>query len=161
MTNFENYYKQIKDDATMFVEEFEDELLNDIKEGNNAIDFVEDYRLNEWVDTTFARVGFIDSAYIIKRSDHPYDNDILWEGKSPYDAVMIQAYHTYLHDLDIEIINQIIPVLENKTEELESEIDKLMSNEDHTEGDYDKSEDLSEYLTYVEMALDDYYYAQC
>lgn len=161
MGQFTNYREYVEKEAKSFVEEFEVDLVDEIKAGNDdARDYVYDYRLHEWVDNDFIYVDLKDSAEILEQSDNVETDSGLWEGLEPEKAIEAQAFYTYRNDLGEEIMEKFKDILERKLDEVDSNLDEL-KEEWNDEQDEDKSDELQEeidkleeFMGYIENAID-------
>ena len=106
MGQFANYKEYIENEAKSFVNEYENELLDEVKNGNTDVyEFVNDYRVYEWIDNDFIYVDLIDSAEILEQSDNVETDYGLWEGKEPAEAIKTQAFFTYRNDLSSKVMS--------------------------------------------------------
>lgn len=157
MGQFANYKEYVDNEARSFVDEYEDELLDEIKNGNTDIyEFVNDYRVHEWVDNDFIYVDLTDSAEILEQSDNVETDFGLWEGQEPIEAIKTQAFFTYKNDLSDKVISIFESVLQDKLNELEERLEKLreeLKNE-KDENILKEINKIEEFVKYIEEAID-------
>jgi hypothetical protein len=141
MSEFQNYYGYISDQAKMFVDEHKEDIIVEIRDGNTDVyDMLSDSRIHEWVDNDFIYVDLVDSAHIIEQSDNVETDWGLWEGQEPMEAIKSQAFFTYRNDL-------LYSVKDLMEEELESELTKLQEDLETLQeelGDIDDEEEKEE-----------------
>src|SRR5690606_5710707 len=126
MGQFSNYSEYVESEAKTFVDEYEEDLMSRIKDGDTDIhEFVHDYRLHEWVDNDFIYVDLIDSAEILEQSDNVETDSGLWEGQEPREAIKTQAFFTYRNDLGYVIMDKIESLLQLKLDDTTSIIEEL------------------------------------
>lgn len=161
MGQFTNYNEYVEKEAKSFVEEFEVDLIDEIKDGNTDVhSYVHDYRLHEWVDNDFIYVDLKDSADILEQSDNVETDSGLWEGQEPRKAIETQAFFTYRNDLGEEVMERFKDILERKMSEVDSDLDELREEQaDEMDNDkYDEFEPeiekLESFLEYLEEAID-------
>lgn len=161
MGQFANYKEYIDNEARNFVDEYEDELLDEIKNGNTDVyEFVNDYRVHEWVDNDFIYADLTDSAEILRQSDNIETDSGLWEGQEPVEAIKTQAFFTYRNDLSSEVISMFESVLQNKLDEFEERLGELREelkneqDENNLEEIGSKIDEIEEFAEYIEEALD-------
>ena len=161
MSQFENYYEYIENEARSFVDEYKSELFEEIKDGNTDVHrFVDDSRAHEWVDNDFIYADLHDCANILEQSNNIEEDFGLWENEQPIDAIKTQAFFTYRNDLSKKVMEIIEDELENKLDELELRLEQLKQEFKQTE-DGDILEDINsdiftieEFADYIEEALD-------
>lgn len=161
MGQFTNYKEYINNEARNFVDEYEDDLLDEIKNGNTDVyEFVNDYRVHEWVDNDFIYVDLTDSAEILEQSDNVETDSGLWEGKEPVEAIKTQAFFTYRNDLSDKVISMFKSVLQNKLDELEKHLEELKEelkneqDENNLEEIGNEIDEIEEFTEYIEEAID-------
>lgn len=157
MGQFANYKEYVDNEARSFVDEYEDELLDEIKDGNTDVyEFVNDYRVHEWVDNDFIYVDLTDSAEILEQSDNIETDFGLWEGQEPVEAIKTRAFFTYRNDLSNKVISIFESVLQDKLNELEERLEKLreeLKNE-KDENILKEINKIEEFVKYIEEAID-------
>ena len=157
MGQFANYKEYVDNEARSFVDEYEDELLDEIKNGNTDVyEFVNDYRVHEWVDNNFIYVDLTDSAEILEQSDNVETDFGLWEGQEPIEAIKTQAFFTYKNDLSDKVISIFESVLQDKLNELEERLEKIreeLKNE-KDENILKEINKIEEFVKYIEEAID-------
>lgn len=161
MGQFANYKEYIDNEARSFVDEYEDELLDEIKDGNTDVyEFVNDYRVYEWVDNDFIYVDLTDSAEILEQSDNVETDYGLWEGQEPVEAIKTQAFFTYRNDLSDKIMSIFESVLQDKLDELEERLEELREelksekDENNLEEIGNEIDKIEEFVEYIEEAID-------
>jgi hypothetical protein len=159
MSEFQNYYGYIQEQAELFVSEHLQEAISEIKDGNTDMqEFITDYRSHEWVDNDFIYVDLVDSAHILDQSNNVETDSGLWEGQDPQEAVKTQAFFTYRIDLEEEVRNQFSEKLGEKFEEVEEQLEELELDADPDEDDDEEFEqeleDLRELLSNLEEAME-------
>lgn len=161
MGQFANYKEYINNEARSFVDEYEDDLLDEIRNGyTDVYEFVNDYRVHEWVDNDFIYVDLTDSAEILEQSDNVETDYGLWEGQEPVEAIKTQAFFTYRNDLSSEVISMFESVLQNKLDEFEERLGELREelkneqDENNLEEIGSKIDEIEEFAEYIEEALD-------
>lgn len=161
MGQFANYKEYIDNEARSFVDEYEDELLDEIKDGNTDVyEFVNDYRVHEWVDNDFIYVDLTDSAEILEQSDNVETDYGLWEGQEPVEAIKTQAFFTYRNDLSDKIMSIFESVLQDKLDELEERLEELREelksekDENNLEEIGNEIDKIEEFVEYIEEAID-------
>jgi vacuolar-type H+-ATPase subunit I/STV1 len=137
MADFENYYDKVQEEASNFVDQYIDEIFTDVEEDgvNDLYEFVNDYRLHEWVDSDFIYVGLIESANIIEQSDNVETDSGLWEGLEPTKAIESQAFFTYRNDMNEYVMSIIKDRLEDRLAELEADLEPLQEELEEVEND--------------------------
>lgn len=133
MSKFEHYYNYVGEEAKSFVEEHLDEAIKEILDGDTDMNqFIDDYRLHEWVDNDFIYHNLTDSAHILDQSNNEETDSGLWEGQEPREAIQTQAFFTYRTDMYLEIKELLKEELIDKkngyeklVEKMEKEIDAL------------------------------------
>lgn len=157
MGQFANYKEYVDNEARSFVDEYEDELLDEIKNGNTDVyEFVNDYRVHEWVDNNFIYVDLTDSVEILEQSDNVETDFGLWEGQEPIEAIKTQAFFTYKNDLSDKVISIFESVLQDKLNELEERLEKIreeLKNE-KDENILKEINKIEEFVKYIEEAID-------
>jgi DNA repair exonuclease SbcCD ATPase subunit len=169
MANFENYYEKVEAEAKSFVDDYIDEIYTEVEENgvDDLYDFVNDYRLHEWVDSDFIYVGLIESANIIEQSNNVETDSGLWEGLEPTKAIETQAFYTYRNDMSIEIMDIIKSELQDRQSELETDLEKLQEELEEVEEDLNiigkdstierlenEIEELEDRISNLESAID-------
>lgn len=161
MGQFANYREYIDNEARSFVDEYEDELLDEIKDGNTDVyEFVNDYRVHEWVDNDFIYVDLTDSAEILEQSDNVEIDSGLWEGQEPVEAIKTQAFFTYRNDLSDKVMSIFESVLQDKLDELEERLEELREelkseqDENNLEEIGNEINKIEEFAEYIEEAID-------
>lgn len=157
MGQFANYKEYVDNEARSFVDEYEDELLDEIKNGNTDVyEFVNDYRVHEWVVNDFIYVDLTDSAEILEQSDNVETDFGLWEGQEPVEAIKTQAFFTYRNDLSNKVINIFKSVLQDKLNELEERLEKLREElkSEKDENILKEINKIEEFVKYIEEAID-------
>lgn len=160
MGQFANYKEYIENEARSFVNEYKDDLLDEVKNGNTDVyEFVNDYRVHEWVDNDFIYVDLIDSAEILEQSDNVETDSGLWEGQEPAEAIKTQAFFTYRNDLSGEVISMFKSVLQDKLDELEERLEELEElkneqDENNLEEIGNEINEIEEFVEYIEEAID-------
>lgn len=157
MGQFANYKEYVDNEARSFVDEYEDELLYEIKNGNTDVyEFVNDYRVHEWVDNDFIYVDLIDSAEILEQSDNIETDFGLWEGQEPVEAIKTQAFFTYKNDLSDKVISIFESVLQDKLNELEERLEKLREElkSEKDENILKEINKIEEFVKHIEEAID-------
>jgi gas vesicle protein len=158
---FANYKEYINNEARSFVDEYEDDLLDEIRNGyTDVYEFVNDYRVHKWVDNDFIYVDLTDSAEILEQSDNVETDSGLWEGQEPIEAIKTQAFFTYRNDLSSEIISVFKSVLQDKLDEFEKRLEELREelkneqDEDNLEEIGNEIDEVEEFAEYIEEAID-------
>jgi len=154
---FANYKEYVDNEARSFVDEYEDELLDEIKNGNTDVyEFVNDYRVHEWVDNDFIYVDLTDSAEILEQSDNVETDFGLWEGEEPVEAIKTQAFFTYRNDLSNKVISIFESVLQDKLNEFEERLEKLREElkSEKDENILKEINKIEEFVKYIEEAID-------
>lgn len=156
MGKFSNYSEYIEQGAQEFVDEYEDDLIQEIKDGNTDIhEYVNDSRTHEWVDNDFIYVDLVDSAEILEQSDNVETDYGLWEGLEPRKAIEAQAFFTYRNDLSYAVMDKIEELLQTKLDDVMSNLEELREeleseeNEDiinELKNEIEEHESLEEYL---------------
>lgn len=157
MGQFANYKEYVDNEARSFVDEYEDELLDEIKNGNTDVyEFVNDYRVHEWVDNDFIYVDLTDSAEILEQSDNVETDFGLWEGQEPIEAIKTQAFFTYKNDLSDKVISIFESVLQDKLNELEKRLEKLREElkSEKDENILKEINKIEEFVKHIEEAID-------
>lgn|SRR5690606_3281756 len=157
MGQFANYKEYVDNEARSFVDEYEDELLDEIKNGNTDVyEFVNDYRVHEWVDNDFIYVDLTDSAEILEQSDNVETDFGLWEGEEPVEAIKTQAFFTYRNDLSNKVISIFESVLQDKLNEFEERLEKLREElkSEKDENILKEINKIEEFVKYIEEAID-------
>lgn len=161
MGQFANYKEYINNEARSFVDEYEDDLLDEIRNGyTDVYEFVNDYRVHKWVDNDFIYVDLTDSAEILEQSDNVETDSGLWEGQEPIEAIKTQAFFTYRNDLSSEIISVFKSVLQDKLDEFEKRLEELREelkneqDEDNLEEIGNEIDEVEEFAEYIEEAID-------
>ena len=157
MGQFANYKEYVDNEARSFVDEYEDELLDEIKNGNTDVyEFVNDYRVHEWVDNDFIYVDLTDSAEILEQSDNVETDFGLWEGQEPIEAIKTQAFFTYKNDLSDKVISIFESVLQDKLNEFEERLEKLREElkSEKDENILKEINKIEEFVKYIEEAID-------
>jgi hypothetical protein len=152
-SKFENYYGYVEEEARRFVDEYLEESLESIEEGNTDMHmFIDDYRLHEWCDNDFIYVGLSDSAEILEQSNDVEEDSGLWEGLEPREAIKTQAFFTYRSDMYFEVKELFESELEDKIESLQNEYSSL--EEDLEEAGDDEREEIEEKMDSVSEFTD-------
>lgn len=161
MGQFANYKEYIDNEARSFVDEYEDDLLDEIRNGyTDVYEFVNDYRVHEWVDNDFIYVDLIDSAEILEQSDNVETDFGLWEGQEPVEAIKTQAFFTYRNDLSDKVISIFKSILQDKLDEFEKHLENLREelkneqSENNLKEIGNKIDDIEEFVEYIEEAID-------
>lgn len=161
MGQFSNYSEYVESEAKAFVDEYEEDLMSRIKDGDTDIhEFVYDYRLHEWVDNDFIYVDLIDSAEILEQSDNVETDWGLWEGKDPQEAVKTQAFFTYRNDLGYAVMDKIESLLQLRLDDITSTIEELEEkleteeNEDTIAEIEEELDEKREFESYLEDAIE-------
>ena len=161
MGQFANYKEYIENEAKSFVNEYENELLDEVKNGNTDVyEFINDYRVYEWIDNDFIYVDLIDSAEILEQSDNVETDSGLWEGKEPAEAIKTQAFFTYRNDLSSKVMSMFESVLQDKLDELEERLEELREelkneqDENNLEEIDNEINEIEEFVKYIEEAID-------
>lgn len=157
MGQFANYKEYVDNEARSFVDEYEDELLDEIKNGNTDVyEFVNDYRVHEWVDNDFIYVDLTDSAEILEQSDNVETDFGLWEGQEPIEAIKTQAFFTYKNDLSDKVISIFESVLQDKLNEFEERLEKLREElkSEKDENILKEINKIEEFVKHIEEAID-------
>lgn len=165
MSEFQNYYGYISDQAKMFVDEHKEDVFTEVRDGNTDVyDLLNDSKIHEWVDNDFIYVDLIDSAHIIEQSDNVETDYGLWEGQDPQEAIKAMAFFTYRNDLYYAVkelmeeeLDSELTNLQEQLTELQEELENLEDNEDN-EDDRDELEEqigeLEEQTNNFELAID-------
>jgi hypothetical protein len=137
MADFDRYYDKVSEEADNFVDEYINEIFTEVEDDgvNDLYEFVNDYRLHEWVDSDFIYVGLVESANIIEQSNNVETDFGLWEGLEPTKAIEAQAFYTYRNDMSEYIMDNIKDRLETRQAELEEELDTLKEELEEVETD--------------------------
>lgn len=159
MGQFENYYEYVANEARDFVDEYFDEALDGIRDGDTDLyTFINDYRLHEWCDNNFIYVDLSEAVEIIEQSNKVEEDSGLWEGQQPEEALKTKAFFTYRNDMEYEVkdifksmLNEEINSQEQKLEELEEKLEELQ--EEH--GELDGSEECEERVEELEQEIED------
>lgn len=159
MSKFADYDGYVKSEALDFVDEYKQELIDNIKDGDTDVDeFIHDYRLHDWVDNDFIYVDIEDSATIINRSDNVETDSGLWENLEPEEAINSKAFFTYRNNLGFKIeelfkaeLEEQVGILEEKYNNIQNDMDKAESEEDD-----DRYNELDEKLDKVQTAIYDF-----
>jgi hypothetical protein len=159
MSDFQNYYGYIQEQAELFVSEYLQEAVSEIKDGNTDMqEFISDSRSHEWVDNDFIYVDLIDSAHILDQSNNVETDSGLWEGQDPEEAIKTMAFFTYRADLEEEVRSQLSEKLGEKFEEVEEQLEELELQQDEDADDdeqfEEELEDLRELLSNLEEAME-------
>lgn len=167
MSKFDNYYGYVEVEAVNFVDNYFEEVLDEIKDGDTDMQsFIDDSRLHEWCDNDFIYVDLLDSAHILDQSDSVETDSGLWEGQQPMDAIQTQAFFTYRNDMYHEIkrvfnekLNEKVEELQNQWSELEEVQDFAYEPEDDEyQGDeeelQEKLDEIDEFIDNLKDAID-------
>jgi hypothetical protein len=153
MSKFENYYGYVQTEAKSFVDEYIDEAVEYIRDGNTDMhDFLNDEKIHTWVDNDFIYVDLLDSAHILDQSDNVETDWGLWEGQEPRKAIETQAFFTYRTDLYIEVKDLMEAELEGHKADIETE---LVSLQESLEEDED-NEELQEQIDLLETLIEQF-----
>jgi hypothetical protein len=161
MSEFQNYYGYISDQAKSFTDEHKDDVIAEIRDGNTDVyDMLNDSRIHEWVDNDFIYVDLVDSAHIIEQSDNVETDLGLWEGQEPMEAIKTQAFFTYRNDLYYAVkelmeeeLNAELDKLQEDLETLQEELKDLEDEEDIDEREEEISE-LEDVISNFELAIE-------
>jgi len=131
-----NYYQEIEDEAIDFINNYEEEINETIKENKDEepedifwkLDdspFYLNDKVHEWLDNAW--YGFLRSDFcenektelascvkILDESENRETDSGLWEGQEPEKAIQTQAFFTARTDLYEEIRKQVINLIEEK-----------------------------------------------
>ncbi len=162
-SEFENYSSYIEEQAELLVEDYIDNIKEDILDGDldGARKFIEE-RVHEHVDNDFIYVYLIDSAHIIEQSDNVEIDSGLWEGQEPMDAIKTQAFFTYRTDLILHANEEVKSILDEylvetnlTVGELQEELNDMEENTEMYDEKSEEIETLEEIVDRLEDAIDE------
>lgn len=144
-----NYDDEVRKEAIDFIEEFMDDVVEALKNGD-------DYLLDGNLDDTFFEIitdrsyTLSDAAFVIENSNNVEEDSGLWEGKDPQDAIETQAAFTYSNDVHAKV-EEIYEDLKSTYDDNYGEVyDELMEKHkddvkaDPDDDDYDATDDAEE-----------------
>jgi hypothetical protein len=142
MSDFKYYYDEVETSASDFVDEYIDETIQRIKDGDiDPSDFLNDEQHN-FTENKFIHTDIVDHAHIIKYSNEVETDSGLWEGLEPQRAIESMAYFTFRNDLRIEAGNQMRLKLEEVNEELEEKLDDVIEKYGEDSDEYYEASNL-------------------
>ena len=157
MSEFQNYYGYISDQAKMFVDQYKDEVFGEIREGDTDVDdLLNDSRIHEWVDNDFIYVDLVDSAHIIEQSDNVETDWGLWEGQDPQDAIKSMAFYTYRNDLYYAVKEALEEELDSELSNLQEQLAELQQELEGLDEDDESREELEEEIEELEDATNNF-----
>lgn len=130
-----NYYDEINKEAKMFIDDYEDEITELMKEkadkDYSLEGFQDDFNLyekvHEWLDGAW--YGFLrrdcfepyksellSSASVLEESENVETDNGLWEGQEPTEAIQTMAFFTARNDLTEAIRERLSGLLSDLAE---------------------------------------------
>lgn len=150
MSNFENLYKFVQEEAETLLKDIEDELRDEVVlSGMDVTEFLDEHVFSH-VDNLFISTDLHDYAHILDQSDNVETDTGLWEGLEPIKAVQSMAFFTFRTDLTESLNEQVKSLLEDEEQDITEEISNLEERKDELEEeeyelDEDDFEDSEEY----------------
>jgi len=157
MSQFENYYGYVGEEADSIVSEYKQEAIELVLDGGSYDDlcqFFQDSRVHEWADNDFIYVDLLDSAQILDQSDEVETDSGLWEGQEPREAIKTQAFFTYRRDLEITVIEKMESELQNERERLEIKLGEEQNALEHLDEESDEYEEQEEKIADIEQQIE-------
>jgi len=148
MSKFENYYSFIRENAEDFVDEYYEDFLSNVCNGDtDSYGYIDnDGKLHDWID---AEISMRDAVEILEQSDNVETDRGLWEGLEPISAIGAMGFWTYKNDMIHEVVSQL-------KDKLEAERDKRQRVIDECEADQENSEAIEvvqDELDNIEQAI--------
>lgn len=136
-TAYSNYHEKVRSDTGDFVNEYFDDFLQSVKDGEKADfhDYIDgDNKLHEHIDQYLDLREAVD---ILEQCENEETDSGLWEGLPPKEAVTAMAFWSFKADVYKEIKSMFEEKLNDELVELESKLDSM----------HDKLEELEEINT--------------
>ena len=124
LSTFENYYEKVQEEARNLIEDYLDNIVEEVEEGKDLQEEVDEA---VWwnLESTFTYVDLHDCAYILEASSRLETDSGLWERLEPIEAVESMAMFTYRNDLEFAVMEMLKDTFEKRKEELEEEATNL------------------------------------
>lgn len=156
MSEFQNYYVYISDQAKMFVDEHREDVFKEVRDGNTDVyNLLNDSKIHEWADNDFIYVDIIDSAHIIEQSNNVETDYGLWEGQDPQDAIKAMAFFTYRNDLYYAVKELMEEELDSELTNLQEQLTELQEQFDNLEDNEENEDDRDELEEQIEELEDE------
>lgn len=167
MSGFSNYQERLNNDAEDFINNYIDEIIEEVKEGNFDLhDFCfYDGKLDEHVDEYLDLQEAVD---IIENCNNEESDSGLWEGQQPEEALKTKAMFSYRLDVYEEVAEVLSDKLEEYASDLEDQVNGLEADKkvleeeledleelDEEDQDEDRIEQLEEEISDIEEEIDE------